>query len=374
MGLLLAASLGLLVSFCCGRCALALTDSPEAQAALDNAQATWDRLEDEEALRLFEQVVEDFPDTEQAAGALAMIGLWWKEHGDPTKAFHFWRRAAQDYPGSAGNAEAWRLMAAAAEEQGRHGKALVLWDRIIRTFPGTAEEALARFRRARVRWEVQKHYARAIRDYQRVISLVPDDPLAPEARILLAHNYLWLDDAERALKAYLETMEATPGTALAREAAYYAGVLYVAPYHNDEAALAYFDIALSGKVPEGVRLWALVQRAYARSHLGQFEGAHGDCQALLDTTPPEHARFLPMAHAVLFDVYLREKRYDEAIAEQELILRDYPETFWAAHAGDEIRYAQTLKLLAEGKGVPIDWDEPETSGAPQTTTSPPDAP
>jgi tetratricopeptide (TPR) repeat protein len=324
---------------------LALTDNPQAQAALDNAQATWDRNEDDQALQLSESVVKDFPDTEQGTMAQAVIGLWWKERGDLATASHIWYRVAQDYPGSLGNAEVWALMGATAEEQGHYGKACVYWDRVIRRFPGTWQEARARFWRAGVRSRIHKRYDQAIRDYERTVALAPEDEMAKQARLLIGHNYLWAGDGNAAVQAYLEVTRRAPGTDLGFEARYYLG--FVLGADDPQAAVAHFEAVLRSGLPESFKARALLWRAGDYLRMKDYPAAERDCLAILSVASAEFRLAHPLARVMLGDIYVDQKRYDEAIAEFELIMREYPGSPVAQATAHSVEWVRMVRALAE---------------------------
>jgi TolA-binding protein len=325
---------------------LAVTDNPQAQAALDNAQATWDREENDQALQLFEGVVNDFPETEQASMALAMIGLWWKEDGDQAQAFETWYRVLQEYPGSEGHAEAWALIGGTAAEEGDYAKALVYWDMVIRNFLGTWQEARARFWRAGFRWEVQKEYDRAARDYLRVVELAPRDPMATEAELLIGYHCLLMGDIANSLAWCDRLVTEHPDAAQVPEALYRRG--YCKGAMGDvEGGLA--DVEQAATIAQGwLKVNALLLAGSFYGQLGQQKEARARWQAVLDLPEAEFPQLRAEALYLIGESYFPERRYSEARPWFERVLSEYPSAHCAPLAEQSLGAIPYLESAPKG--------------------------
>ncbi len=326
---------------------LALTDNPQAQAALDNAQATWDRNEDDQALQLFQGVVNDFPDTEQAAEALAMVGLWWSEHKDPGKALAAWNRVLTDYPDSRARAEVWTHMGGSARADRDYTSAITYYEKVVATFPGSDEAARAVKRLAWTRVEAlpQGQYAQAIAAYKALIAQYPDDPDTNTARLALGHNYLWANDLQAATEAYTAAMKEAGDSAVGMEARYYLG--FVLGADDPQAAAAHFEAVLRSGLPESFKVRALLWRAGDYLRMKDYAAAERDCLAILSVASAEFRLAHPLAHVMLGDIYVDQKRYDEAIAEFELIIREYPGSPVAQAEANSVAWVGVVRDLAE---------------------------
>jgi len=304
---------------------LALTDSPQAQAALDNAQATWDRLQDDEALRLFEGVLNDFPDTEQAAEAVAMMGLWRWEHQDRQKALAAWNRVLSDYPESLARAEAWHQMASAAEAEEWYGKAATLWRRVIREFPDTSEAQRAARRLAWLRTKMvpEGDYVQAIQAYTSFIEQFPDDPNLPAAEMLLGHNYLWLHETKEALPWYHRIITEHPLSPLVEEALYYRGYCKSGTGDPAGALTDLRQVVDEGSNPE-LAVRALTIVANCHQDLGQDDEARAALQEILADSSPPFANWHATTMYLMGCSYCAQRRPAEARLWLTRLLAQYP--------------------------------------------------
>jgi len=302
---------------------LAVTDNPQAQAALDNAQATWDREENDKALQLFEGVVNDFPDTEQGTMALAMVGLWWKEAGDKAKALETWNSIVWQYPGSVGNAEAWALMGGTAEQDGDYPNAVAYWRRVVTNFPGTWQEARARFWRAGVQCRARERYQEAIADYERVLVVAPDDPMAVQSKLLIGANYLWLHEPGTALGCYDRVVSEHAGTQEAVEALYYRGYCKAVTADPAGAVGDLTEAARTASDP-GIAVRALHVLANCQARLGRYDEARATLQEVLADSSPAFRLFHPSTLYFIGHTYFAQGRYAEAEQWLRRVLTEYP--------------------------------------------------
>lgn len=121
----------------------ALSDSPEAQALISQALSLWEQSKrtpgvqntDEQAGRLLERVVAEYPGTEQAAEALRHLGFGYAWKGLPDQSEAAYEKLFKEYPTSKARERAWLDRAMFVANRGRFDKSLEYCQLALANFP-----------------------------------------------------------------------------------------------------------------------------------------------------------------------------------------------------------------------------------------------
>ena len=180
---------------------------PQAQALVDQALALWadtkadvvgDR--DLQAKTLLDQVVAQYPGTNQAAASLRHLayGTYLKDMKDQAQAY--WDKLFKDYPTSKERGYAWTDQARFLAAKGDQAKALPLLEKVLKEFPKTDLEPDALFLTGDYLW-VLRRFKDALAPLERVVAEYPNSTEALRAHYVLGsiRTFQLTDDPNAAL-------------------------------------------------------------------------------------------------------------------------------------------------------------------------------
>lgn len=190
----------------------ALAVAPPAPDGKHAADVLWMRAESERALDRtdlargrYEQLLENFPESPQAAPALLRLGELARDAGRLEEAADWFRRVAEDYPENDAVTAALRASALARLRTGDAAGALADWDALLAENPDTETAAEARLQKGLVLIEMKKPSA-AMKVLDDLLEEQPRGPQTARALywrgVLLAGEEKW-EPAETAFRGSL---------------------------------------------------------------------------------------------------------------------------------------------------------------------------
>jgi len=250
----------------------ALTDSPQAQAMVDEAVATWadgkvqPAHRDLQAKALLEQVVAQYPRTNQAAAALRHLAHDRYLKGRTDQAQTYWDRLSNDYPTSEECGRAWIDHARFLGMADRHRDALPLLDKVVARFPKTDLEPDALYLSGEYLWQTDRP-RQALPPLERVVKEYPNTTEALRAHYVLA---------------YIKAMQVTD---------------------NPKAAMAHLAIVIAKEDVDPERIaWSKYLTAMCHVRLWDYSTAIAECEEVIRTYS-QHPQVIISTQALL--VWLR---------------------------------------------------------------------
>jgi len=229
-----------------------LTDSPQAQALVDQALGIWADTRTQpvgdralQAKALLEQVVANYAATNQAAAALRHLAYGHARKGLKDQAQAYWDRLFQEYPTSQERGHAWMDQARLLADQRQHEKALPLLENVLNEFPKTE--------------------------------------LEPEA-LFLKGDYLWVLDRPKEALAPLERLVADYGeTKIALRAHYVLGYIKAIQVVDASGAMAHLVIVIANEDIDPERVaWSLFLMAECNARLWNHAAAMAQCEDVIN--------------------------------------------------------------------------------------------
>lgn len=184
---------------------------------LQRAERLVERGRYEDAIKLYQSIIETKPGTDEARKAKLEIGdVYFKKMNQTDKGVQVYLEVAREYPNTEEGAEALWNVAGYYYKQGDLEKAIELFGRIVEEFPSTKRAGNAQYMVAKC-WElkaerlekeganadeVETAYSRAAEEYGKLAKMFPDHPQVPQALRNQGFILEKLNRSNEAIEAY----------------------------------------------------------------------------------------------------------------------------------------------------------------------------
>lgn len=243
------------------------------------------------AIKEFESIIRDFPDSEYAEVSQINIGWAYYLNGDHKSALKAYEKVLQKYPGT-------KRTMQILEREFQIGVSLM----------DTREEA-------------------AIKVFEKIIEKHPLGSIAPDAQIKIADCYFKLEQYEEALDAYEKFLENYPKNEWVSYVQYQIPLTKV--YHERQQERNY-GLLISAR--EGFEEYLV-----ANPH-----GVHrDDAQRMIGVIRLIEAE----REFNIGEFYLRRKKPVSAAMYFEYVTNDYPGTIWAERAQERIEFLRVIEAI-----------------------------
>ena len=321
-----------------------------------------------QAIAAFQQLIEDFPDSEHLGYAQFYIGCSYYNLSLYEISIDEFNKLLENYPDSEFADDAQYYIGYCNEKKlGYYTKAFLEYYELINNYPGSmwADDAQLGMGNC---YYANGEYDNAIIEYQKVITEYGDSPLHDLTQYSIAHCYRKLSDYNKAIIEYKKVISNYPGSDYSAPAQYYIGYTY---YQEKETlkAIAEFQKVInnySGAVWPGEsedRLIAPCAQYYIawcyEKELGQYFNAINAYQLVIDNYPDstwsDGREISPEAQFQIGecnrafgieeeDEIIQRGFLDAAIDAYQLVIDNYPDSTWSDGS-----------LIAEDAQYWIDW-------------------
>jgi len=179
---------------------------------LQEAENLWFNNQYREAVRVFLQVVDRYPDSEEAETALLRVGeTFMLNLSNHEKAIEYFTRLTIDYPNSDKALMALESMADLYEKSLKdYDRAIIQYQKLMDS-PRLADKDRFQFAIARCFYH-KGSYEQAILEYRTLIDNFPNSDLVSEAWYQIGNCYFVMNNCDKAINQYNKTLENFPGT------------------------------------------------------------------------------------------------------------------------------------------------------------------
>ena len=193
-----------------------------------------------------------------------------------------------------------------------------------------------------------KDYSHAIEAYQKVIDDYPDSSLLPLAQYSIGQSYRKLTNYEQAILEFTKTIENYPESEYAAPAQYYIASSYYDAQDYNQAILEFQktvdnfpDSAWPGKSETLIAPCAQYYIGYCYGQkLGQWEEAIPAYQLIIDNYPnstwPKGQEIPPDSQYQIGWCYEQLELWCEAVASYQLVIDNYPGATWSEQAEERL--------------------------------------
>ena len=189
---------------------------------LQRAESLVERGRYEDAIKLYQSIIETKPGTDEARKAKLEIGdIYFKKMKQTDKGIQVYLEVAKEYPNTEEGAEALWNVAGYYYKQGDLDKAIELFGRIVKEFPSTKRAGNAQYMVAKC-WElkaeklekegantdeIETAYSRAAEEYGKLAKMFPDHPQVPQALRNQGFILEKLNKTDEAIEAYKQLVQ-----------------------------------------------------------------------------------------------------------------------------------------------------------------------
>lgn len=181
-------------------------------ALMQEAENLWFKNRYREAIRVFLQVVDRYPDTPRAETSLLRVGeIFMLNLSEPEKAIEYFTRLTLAYPKSEAAITARKTMAFIYEKSLRdYDHAVIQYQKLI-DGKNVADRDKYQFAIGRCYYE-KGDFNQAVIEYRTLIRRYPGSELIPETRYEIGNCYFVMNNCEEAVKQYRGTLKEYPDT------------------------------------------------------------------------------------------------------------------------------------------------------------------
>ncbi|GMT43118.1 MAG: hypothetical protein IEMM0002_1529 [bacterium] len=176
---------------------------------LQEAENLWFKNHYREAVRVFLQVADRYPDTQFAETALLKIGeIFMLNLSEPDKAVEYFTRVTIEFPDSGGTFIARNFMASIYEKSLRdYDHAIIQYQKLKDSKDTRRDEYQFAIGRC---YYSKGDFRQAIIEYRTLLTSHPNSKLIPEAQYEIGNSYFVMNNCEEAKKQYRKTLEEYP--------------------------------------------------------------------------------------------------------------------------------------------------------------------
>jgi TolA-binding protein len=313
------------------------------------------------ALDDFQRVLKEFPKSARRNESAYSIGYVYAQRGEYPRALPYFQSVTKDP--AAGQAGERSMLSAGISlfNMGSFDKALAQLQALRASAPASVGQGTILLYIGRSFYRMEKlSDAEANLGQAATLLQEPQDSQAAgeltDARYWLGWTLMREQKLEEARDSFL-AVASIPGEQRAAESFYRAGICETMR-HDDVAALALFDNALSGAAAE-IGEQALYEKAWALARLGRQQEAAGAFDALARQFPD--GRLAPQAFFSLAEKDFESRRYAEARGGFQKVARDFPRSALALRA--LYLSGESLRLSGDAAGALEDYWSCLSAGA-----------
>ena len=219
--------------------------------------------------------------------------------------------------------------------QKNNSKKIQTLDRLLTSYPNTNYKDDAEYDLA-VTYHTQNDYASAISSYKSFIKKHPKSPYIRQAHTRLAQAYLNSDNPQMAISTYKYVVETYPGSQEAKDALANLETIYTENGNTSE----FFDYVRSKNMNISADRQDSIafKAAETKYNRGDCEASIAACQDYIRQFP--NGSFVAKAHFYKGECEYGMRRYDDALADYEAIIKKYKTEYnvTALHKAASILY------------------------------------
>ena len=219
--------------------------------------------------------------------------------------------------------------------QKNNNKKIQTLDRLLTSYPNTSYMDDAEYDLA-VTYHTQNDYTSAISAYKSFIKKHPKSPYIRQAHTRLAQAYLNSDNAQMAVSTYKYVVETYPGSQEAKDALANLETIYTENGNTSE----FFDYVRSKNMNISADRQDSIafKAAETKYNRGDCEASIAACQDYIRQFP--NGSFVAKAHFYKGECEYGMRRYDDALADYEVIIKKYKTEYnvTALHKAASILY------------------------------------
>ena len=267
---------------------------------------------------------------------------------DYNNAITTFQQLINDYPDSEYADEAQYYIGSINEKKlGYYIQALLEYQKLIDNYPNSEYADDAQLGTGNC-YYATKDYSHAIEAYQKVIDDYPDSSLLPLAQYSIGQSYRKLTNYEQAILEFTKTIENYPESEYAAPAQYYIASSYYDAQDYNQAILEFQktvdnfpDSAWPGKSETLIAPCAQYYIGYCYGQkLGQWEEAIPAYQLIIDNYPnstwPKGQEIPPDSQYQIGWCYEQLELWCEAVASYQLVIDNYPGATWSEQAEERL--------------------------------------
>ena len=267
---------------------------------------------------------------------------------DYNNAITTFQQLINDYPDSEYADEAQYYIGSINEKKlGYYIQALLEYQKLIDNYPNSEFADDAQLGTGNC-YYATKDYSHAIEAYQKVIDDYPDSSLLPLAQYSIGQSYRKLTNYEQAILEFTKTIENYPESEYAAPAQYYIASSYYDAQDYNQAILEFQktvdnfpDSAWPGKSETLIAPCAQYYIGYCYGQkLGQWEEAIPAYQLIIDNYPnstwPKGQEIPPDSQYQIGWCYEQLELWCEAVASYQLVIDNYPGATWSEQAEERL--------------------------------------
>jgi TolA-binding protein len=219
--------------------------------------------------------------------------------------------------------------------QKNNNKKIQTLERLLTTYPNTSYKDDAEYDLA-VTYHTQNDYVSAISAYKSFIKKHPKSPYIRQAHTRLAQAYLNSDNPQMAISTYKYVVETYPGSQEAKDALANLETIYTENGNTSE----FFDYVRSKNMNISADRQDSIafKAAETKYNRGDCEASINACQDYIRQFP--NGSFVARAHFYKGECEYGMRRYDDALADYEVIIKRYKTEYnvTALHKAASILY------------------------------------
>jgi len=267
---------------------------------------------------------------------------------DYNNAITTFQQLINDYPDSEYADEAQYYIGSINEKKlGYYIQALLEYQKLIDNYPNSEFADDAQLGTGNC-YYATKDYSHAIEAYQKVIDDYPDSSLLPLAQYSIGQSYRKLTNYEQAILEFTKTIENYPESEYAAPAQYYIASSYYDAQDYNQAILEFQktvdnfpDSAWPGESETLIAPCAQYYIGYCYGQkLGQWEEAIPAYQLIIDNYPnstwPKGQEIPPDSQYQIGWCYEQLELWCEAVASYQLVIDNYPGATWSEQAEERL--------------------------------------
>jgi tetratricopeptide (TPR) repeat protein len=216
-------------------CGLLLLGCGQRGAALEPAQAAWDRGDYAGAAARYEEFLKEHPHHEQAAAARFQAGnIYFLNLRQYERAIQHYIHLIEDFPSAPQVTLSRQRLAESYVALGKPREAINEYERLLRASPDFPDRRRVRLSIADLYYD-QNDLGQALAEYEKVTSDAAYDELAERAYLRIGGINFLRDEFEAASQAYQEVAAQTRDPQLRRQARFGLADCYERTFRYDEA-------------------------------------------------------------------------------------------------------------------------------------------
>ena len=186
--------------------------SSRVSTLMQEAESLWFQNRYKASVRIFLQVVDRYPESEEASVALLRLGeTFLLNLADPEKALEYFARVTTDYPKSKTAVTARETMASIYEKSLKdYDRAVIQYQKLIE-FGNPSNRDRYQFAIGRSYYG-KGTFQQAIIEYNTFLERYPGSELVPEAEYQIGNSYFVMNNCDDAVKQYDRVLEEYPDT------------------------------------------------------------------------------------------------------------------------------------------------------------------